>query len=76
LPTTETSLLNTPPLTPDEIKALQPGDRVVLIWAGGNGPHEYDVVIRGKGILASTSGGHLVGDIAYPLNQVWKIERK
>jgi hypothetical protein len=69
-------LLQEPPLTDEEIERLQSGDRVVIIWAGGNGPHEYDVVRRGNVLLASTTGGYLVGDIAYPLNKVWKIERE
>lgn len=32
------------PLTVEQIKALKPGQRVVVTWNGGNGPHEYEVV--------------------------------
>lgn len=33
------------PLTVEEIKALEPGTRIVVTWSGGNGPHE-GVVVR------------------------------
>ena len=33
------------PLTVDQIKALEAGTRIVVTWAGGNGPHEYGVII-------------------------------
>lgn len=32
------------PLTVEEIKALEPGTRIVVTWSGGNGPHEGVVV--------------------------------
>lgn len=31
------------PMTRDEVAALQDGERIVVIWSGGNGPHEYVV---------------------------------
>ena len=32
-----------PPLSLAEISQLKTGDRVIVIWSGGNGPHEYEV---------------------------------
>ena len=34
-----------PPLTRDEVAQLDEGTRVVIIWSGGNGPHEYTITI-------------------------------
>lgn len=31
------------PLSRREISTLKTGDRVTVIWCGGNGPHEYKI---------------------------------
>lgn len=34
------------PLTHGQLRRLKTGDRVVVLWEGGNGPHEYEVLIK------------------------------
>lgn len=65
------------PLTVDQIKALEPGQRVVVTWSGGNGPHEYEVVhstVYGVGVATEyTWVGPLLSfgpDQRRPLNRV------
>ena len=44
-------------LGPQELSSLNDGDRVLVIWGGGNGPHEYSVKISEHGeILACVEG--------------------
>ena len=33
------------PLTGDEVAALPDGTPVIVIWSGGNGPHEYVITV-------------------------------
>lgn len=38
-----------PPLTPDEVAELADGTPITVIWAGGNGPHDYVVSVNDHG---------------------------
>lgn len=40
------------PLTREEVEALEPGTTIVVIWSGGNGPHEYVVSERNGTLYA------------------------
>lgn len=75
MPIDKAALLQQTPLTEEEIRCLQPGDRIVVIWRGGVGPCEYGITLHGKGVFASL-GKHMVDDLLYcwQLNKVWKIE--
>ena len=37
-------LPNTCPLTQDEVNNLDDGTKVIVLWSGGNGPHEYEII--------------------------------
>lgn len=43
LPVVESSALLGPLLTQEECEGLADGERVMITWSGGNGPHEYEV---------------------------------
>lgn len=51
------------PLTVEQIKALEPGQRVVVTWSGGNGPHEYEVVHDDVFGIGVASSGTFVGPL-------------
>lgn len=42
-------VINNSPLTPDEVNRLPEGATVTVIWSGGNGPHDYLVVVGDDG---------------------------
>ena len=53
-------------LTLDEILKLPDGTLVVVIWSGGNGPHEYKTVRRGDRVYARTPLDERLGlDVDY-----------
>lgn len=70
--------LSGPPLTQAEIDALPNGATVLVIWAGGNGPHRY-VFHDGAAWLTSNRDIH-VADLkdcgAAPRTQVWLSPEK
>lgn len=37
------------PLSAEEVERLPEGARVVVIWSGGNGPHEYVIAVDERG---------------------------
>lgn len=39
------------PLSEEEIKSLSVGDRVEVVWFGGNGPHIYEVSDRSESYI-------------------------
>jgi hypothetical protein len=41
------------PLTQVEVEALLEGTAIVIIWSGGNGPHEYTVCRAAGRVYAS-----------------------
>ena len=39
-------------LTQDEVNNLKEGTKVIIVWSGGNGPHEY-IIKKREGITGS-----------------------
>ncbi len=73
------SIPNHKPLTEHEVSLLPNGSKILILWSGGNGPHEY---IKGEDFygypIAWTIDKHIRHDLIfigeYPLTQVWHIE--
>ena len=43
-------------LGPDDLASLSDGDRVSVVWGGGNGPHVYTAKSEGEHVLACADG--------------------
>jgi hypothetical protein len=43
------------PLTQEEVNALPVGTRVIIIWAGGNGPHRYTILRDKRGDVRASN---------------------
>jgi hypothetical protein len=41
-----------PVLSESEVAALKDGERVSVVWSGGNGPHKYEIGITRSGQVA------------------------
>lgn len=64
------------PLTVEEIKALQPGQRIVITWAGGNGPWEGVVALDPYLGACYASAGGIVGPLlTFPEEQTNPLNR-
>ena len=48
-------LPDTPPLPAAEVATLRDGERVIVYWGGGNGPHAYEIEREEDGTLWALS---------------------
>lgn len=46
-------------LTPEEVVALTEGTRIIVLWSGGNGPHEYRLIQGAFGMQYACPPAHV-----------------
>ncbi|MCZ4066457.1 hypothetical protein O1W71_02085 [Microbacterium sp. H37-C3] len=47
------------PMTAQEVRALADGTRIIVLWSGGNGPHEYRLVQGAFGMQYACPPAHV-----------------
>ena len=66
------------PLTDWQVAELREGTPVTVIWSGGNGPHDYEITVDGRGQRYVCAPGEDNERMRYynpirfdPLTRVW-----